>query len=483
MLYNIIKSRWQGPGGMAQILAIAIPMILSTSAHTVQMFTDRMFLFKHSSLEFAASMQSSITAFTLICFFMGVTGYANTFVAQYTGSGQPHRVGPSVWQAIYFALLGGAFMLALIPFADNIFRWVGHEAKVQAYEVTYFRIICVSFVPAVLSSSLSCFYTGRGQTWMVFWINSVATLINIVLDYIMIFGKFGCPEMGIAGAGWATVMACVFSATCFFVLFLRADNQRQYNTLAGARPDWNLLKRMIKFGFPNGIHFFLDVAGFTVFIMFVGRLGNLELAASNMAFQLNHLAFFPMIGLGIAISTLTGQALGKNKPEEAVRATWSAAILSFGYMIVMALGFVLCYDFFLIPFTMGSGSETGVTFEQIKPTVIVLLRFVALYCIFDTGNIIFAGTLKGAGDTRFVMLCSLGLCWGVMVVPTIFLTKYHFGPGNGLYFSWLTLTVFVCLLAGVFYLRFACGKWKHIRVIEQPGPATEPFSEAPSDLE
>ncbi len=487
MLLSKVKNRWCGPGGMAHVLAIAIPMILSTSAHTVQMFTDRMFLSWHSSLEFAASMQASITSFTLICFFMGVTGYANTFVAQYTGSGQHHRVGPSIWQANYFAIIGGLFMLLLIPYADDIFRWVGHEQQVQVYEVTYFRIMCISAIPAVLNSALACFYTGRGKTWIVFWINISATIINIVLDYIMIFGKYGCPELGIAGAGWATVVATVFSTLCYVYLFFSKENRQIYNTLAGLKPDWQLFGRLIKFGCPNGFHFLLDVAGFTLFIMYVGRLGNLELAASNMAFQLNHLAFFPMIGLGIAISTVTGHALGADKPEEAVRATWSACILSFGYMIVLALGFVCCYDFFLIPFaSMGSGPDGGVSFEQVRPVVIILLRFVALYCIFDTGNIVFAGTLKGAGDTRFVMFCSLGLCWGVMVLPTILLTENHIGPGNGLYLSWLALTLFVCLLAGVFYLRFACGKWKSMRVIEQPTlPAlsTIPYAEIPTDLE
>ncbi len=485
MLTLSLKQRWNGPGGMAHVLAIAVPMILSTSAHAIQMFTDRMFLSWHSSLEFAASMQASITSFTLICFFIGVTGYANTFVAQYTGSGQPHRVGPSIWQSVYFSLIGCMFMLLLMPQAQRIFSMMGHEESVQVFEVIYFKIICISCIPAVLNSAFSCFYTGRGRTWVVFAINVSATILNIVLDYLMVFGKYGFSEMGIAGAGWATVISGAFSTVCYLILFFLPENRQKYNTLAGIKPDWELFGRLIKFGCPNGLHFMLDVAGFTFFIMFMGQLGNMEMAASNMAFQLNHLAFFPMIGLSIAISTITGQALGKDKPEEAVRATKSSCILSFGYMIAMALGFVLVPDLFMMPFgSMEATQNGGVSFEQVRPLVVVLLRYIAVYCLFDTGNIVFSGVLKGAGDTRFVMLCSLGLCWGVMVIPTMLFTHYHIGPGNGLYFSWIALTLFICLLALVFYLRYAGGAWRSMRVIEnQQVPALKPLSDVPMEIE
>lgn len=486
MLTQKIKNRWYGPGGMKHVLIIAVPMILSTSAHAVQMFTDRMFLWWHSAHEFTASMQASITSFTLICFFIGVTGYANIFVAQYTGSQRPNRVGPAIWQAIYFALLGGVFMLTLIPYSEKIFALMDHQPQVQVLESVYFKIMCISSVPAVLNSALSCFYTGRGKTWVVFIINITSTVINIVLDYLMIFGKMGFTEMGIAGAGWATVIATSFATLCYLLLFLQSDNRKIYNTLSGFRLDLELQKRLFKYGAPSGIHFMLDGAGFTFFIMFMGQLGNLQMAASNMAFQVNHLAFFPMIGLSIAISTITGQALGKDQPQEAVRATVSSSVLSFGYMIIMALGFVLIPDLFLLPFSnaQSAQADAAITFEQLRPQVIILLRFVALYCLFDTGNIVFSGVLKGAGDTRFVMLCSLGLCWGVMVVPTFFFTRYNIGPGDGFYLSWTALTMFVCLLAVVFYFRYASGIWKNMRVIEnQPIPALKPLSDIPLDIE
>ena len=480
-MLDLVKNKWRGPGGMAHVLQISVPLILSTSAHTIKMFTDRMFLFKHSEAEFASSLTAGITAFVLICFFMGVAGYANTFVAQYTGNGRPERVGPSVWQAMYFALLGTVAMLIAIPQADRIFDWFGHAQEVRGFEVIYFKLVCISCIPMVVANAMSCFYTGRGKTWVVFWVNIVSATVNVILDYAMIFGKFGFQEMGISGAGWATVISCVCSVVMYSIMFALPENRRKYNTLSGFKLDVDLMKRLIKYGCPNGIHFTLDVAGFTLFIAFIGRLGGTELTATNLAFQLNHLAFFPMVGLGIGVTIITGQALGRGDPTEAVRAAWSAALLSFAYMIVMAAGFILFPDILLFPF---ENNADPAEFARIKPLVLTLLKFVALYCLIDTGNIVFSAVLKGAGDTRFVMLCSLGLCWGVMVVPTYFIVKYQYGPGGGLYLSWMALTGFVFLLSITFYLRFACGKWKSMRVIEQAPPLPASASiDIPPELE
>jgi MATE family multidrug resistance protein len=102
----------------------------------------------------------------------------------------------------------------------------------------------------------------------------------------------------------------------------------------------------------------------------------------------------------------------------------------------------------------------------VEPIIKNLLCFVAVYCIFDTGNIIFAAALKGAGDTRFVMLISVALSWLIMVLPDYFIIHYRWGPGDGLYLAWTFTSAYVCILAIIFWLRFLQGKWKTMRVIE-----------------
>ena len=288
-----LQQRFSGPGGCAHILRLAVPLIISTGAHTIQQFVDGVFLMKSSPLEMAASMTGGIASFTIASLFLGTVTYINTFVAQYTGAQRDHRVGPAVWQGIYFALAAGLFILAFLPLAGPIFAWVKHEPAVRAHEITYFRILCIGTAPMLASAGLSCFFTGRGHTVTVMIIRVIAVALNIILDYCLIFGRFGFPRWGIAGAAWATVIASAFSALVMFVLFLRARYRTRYATLTGFRPDWEIIRRLLRFGLPSGIHFLLDMAAFSMFIVLIGRTGTLALQASTITFRINLLAFMP----------------------------------------------------------------------------------------------------------------------------------------------------------------------------------------------
>ena len=237
--------------------------------------------------------------------------------------------------------------------------------------------------------------------------------------------------------------------------------QRRYRTLSGWRLDRELFGRLMRFGLPSGVQFFIDVVGFTVFLLLVGRLGTVSLAATNIAFNINTLAFMPMIGFGIAVSTLVGQYLGGGKPELAERVTWSGFHLTFAYMALIAALYVLVPWIFILPFASGANASE---FREIAEVTVILLRFVAIYSLFDTCNIIFASALKGAGDTRFVMVMIVVMSLTVLVLPTYAVVSLG---GMGIFVCWGIATVYVCLLGIAFYARFRGGKWKSMTVIEE----------------
>ncbi|HFE53176.1 MAG TPA: MATE family efflux transporter, partial [Bacteroidetes bacterium] len=142
-----LRERWIREGGYGELLALAIPLILSTGAWSVQHFVDRMFLTWYSPEAIAAAMPAGILNFTLMSFFLGTAGYVNTFVAQYYGAQRYERIGPAVWQGVYVALIGAVLIAATIPLAPGFFRLVGHERTVQLYEVSYYQILCVGAFP------------------------------------------------------------------------------------------------------------------------------------------------------------------------------------------------------------------------------------------------------------------------------------------------------------------------------------------------
>ena len=460
-MHNLTK-RWNTEGGYRQVLAIAIPLILSTASWSVQHFVDRMFLTWYAPEAIAAAMPAGMVYFSVVSIFMGTAGYASTFVAQYFGSQQYHRIGPALWQGVWISMLAGVVLICIIPFAESIFQWVGHDKAVQHSEVAYFRIICLGGGPYIASYALSGFYSGRGKTWPVMWVNILATAVNLILDYALIFGHWGFPEMGIEGAGIATVVAGIFSFLVFLGLIATGEHNQQYHTIYGWRLEKELFKRLLKYGVPSGVQFFLEMASFTAFILLVGRLGTSSLAASNIAFNINTLAFMPMIGCGIAISMLVGQYLGADKPDLAQVSVYSGFHLTFVYMTSIAAAYVLLPHLFVAPFALNADPQE---FSEIYRYSIVLLRFVAVYSIFDTMNIIFTSAIKGAGDTRFVMLMTVILSLFVLIIPAflaIMVFKY------GLMVSWVLATVYIIIIGITFYLRFLGGKWKSMRVIEMP---------------
>jgi MATE family multidrug resistance protein len=347
-----LKNRWNSPGGYREVLAVAVPLILSTASWSVQTFVDRMFLSWYAPEAIAAAMPAGMVYFSIVSVFMGTAGYASTFVAQYYGAGRYHRIGPALWQGVYISSIGGIVLICAIPFAQHIFQLVGHDKLVQYNEVEYFRIICLGGGPYLASYALSGFYSGRGKTWPVMWVNIFATVVNLILDYALIFGHWGFPQMGIKGAGIATVIAGVFSFFAFLALISIGAHNQTYHTIMGWRPEKELFVRLLRFGVPSGVQFFLEMASFTTFILLVGRLGTTSLAASNIAFNINTLAFMPMIGCGIAISMLVGQYLGADKPDLAQTSVYSGFHLTFVYMTSIAAAYVLLPDVFVTPFAL-----------------------------------------------------------------------------------------------------------------------------------
>lgn len=461
MIFARLKNRWQEPCGYAEVLGIALPLILSTGSWSLQQFIDRMFLTWYSPEAIAASMPAGMVNWTLVSLFLGTAGYVNTFVAQYYGAGRMHRIGSAVWQGIYLAVLVVPIVFLIYPVIDPFFKFIGHAPDVRRLEVVYSRILLLGMPLVVISSAASGFFTGRGQTWVVMWVNVSATFINIILDYLFIFGKFGLPELGIRGAGWATVTSALIACLLFFALMIRPAYNRKYHTLRAWRFDRELFGRLMHFGLPNGMQFMLEVLAFTIFIILVGKIGMVELAASNIAFNINSLAFMPMFGMSIAVSTLVGQRLGENRPAQAERTAWSAFHLSFTFFGLLALGYFFIPGLFLLPF--GWQIEPA-QFAPIRQTTVVLLRFVAVYSLFDAMNMIFSAAIKGAGDTRFVAKTTISLSWLVMLIPS-FVTLLLFN--GGLYWLWTFVTAYILGLGIIFLWRFLKGKWREMRVIEQ----------------
>jgi MATE family multidrug resistance protein len=442
------------------LFSVSLPLVLSMAATTVMEFTDRVFLSNYAIDAIAAALPAGIAAFLILTFFTGVTTYLNVFVAQYTGAGSSRRIGPCIWQGIYFSIIAAVILVGLSFAAHPIFQLGGHPPEVQKLERIYFRVLCLGGGFNVLGTCLAGFFTGRGKTRPVMLINMIGMAFNIPLDYALINGIWFFPEMGIQGAGIATVCSWALIALLYAWLIFDRSNERRYGMLSGRAFDGELFWRIIRKGVPAALQFTMDVLAFTFFVFWVGRLGKIELAVSNIALSIESIAFMPAFGFSMGLSTLVGQSLGRNDVEGALRFTRQTITILLAYTLLLDALFILAPQWIISIFVI---AERGTaSYRQLLEMGAGVLRIMALFICFDAMYFTFIGVLKGAGDTRFIMW-SIGLATLiVMVLPLTIIVEY---TEWGLFASWIVLTLYVITLFAISFLRFRQGKWKTIRVI------------------
>lgn len=383
-----------------------------------------------------------------------------TFVAQYLGAHEEDKIGSAVWQAIYVAVIGGLAFLSLNLISPWLFSLIGHSPNIQALEVAYYNSVAYSALPTALVAISSGFFTGLSQTRTVIGINLVGLVLNAILDYVMIFGKFGFPAMGIEGAGYATAIATYGAAAYGFFLLFTREHEFKYKIYSSIRIQWQLMKQFLKFGLPSGMQWALEGLAFTVFLMIMGRLNNGEaaLASSSIAVTLMMISVLPSMGIAQAVMTLVGQNLGDKNPEKAESVTWAGMQVSLMYMTFIAFTFIAIPEFYLSWF---ANDQNPSLWSDVQSLSIQLLKVVAIFTLFDSAYLNISFALKGAGDTRFVSMIALIVPWPIMVLPAYLVKDWN----HAVIWAWGFVAVYSLIITTILLLRFRQGRWKSMSVI------------------
>ncbi|MBI4350811.1 MAG: MATE family efflux transporter [Elusimicrobia bacterium] len=449
----------RGEGGIGELLGVAYPMMLSTASTTVMQFVNRLFLAHYSPDALAACVPAGMLAFVFCCFFFGVVSYTNAFVSQYHGRGKTASVSVAVWQGVWLAAAAGLLLLALTPAGFYIIGHSGHAAPVRALEKEYFLVLNSCGIIYLTSAALSSFFTGRGLTKVPMVVNIAGNALCLLLSWLLIFGAGPVPAMGIKGAALAMVAGQALMLALYLALIFSAENRRRYRTarLVGVHKD--LFLRLVKYGAPNGVGFFLDVASFGAFIFIVGAMDKVSLAASNIIASINMIAFMPVIGLGIATLTVVGKYIGMRKPDSAVRVAYNGAKLAALYALFLGVLFMAVPGVFVNIFGSGNAAEYADILARSRPVMKVL----AVFVFFDAIGMVFADALRGAGDTRFQMLGGSAAAWLLFVPGIWYITHY---AGGELIHAWAWGAFYMVLLAVFFGLRFRSGLWRKIDILK-----------------
>lgn len=462
---------------LAEVLTTAWPMMLATGLFSITLFVDRSLLYGYSDSAASAALGAGTILWSINCLPIGICGYTSTFVAQYLGAKRPERALQVVWQGVLLSLIFGPMLLLIGLFAHPFFTWIGHAPHLAEQEAQYLVWLIPGTWATIVASALVGLFAGSGRTMILLYADLVVTVVNGLLDYVLIFGMFGFPSLGVRGAAIASSIALLLKLTILAVVasrdfrwrsnLIREPSEAKTELTANSRSevrdllkwDWPLMKRLVHYGWPAGVSVVAEAWSFTIIMMLVGRLGDQAAAATTLALNVNLIAFIPLVGLGTAVGVLVGKYLVQDQISKAKRMVRSGLLVGIAYSLVFVVLYGGFPDWVMTIYSLDAEPER---FEAIRPVLRPLLLFIASYCVFDAFQTVFVGALKGAGDTRFVLGGHV-FAGSLAVVSGITLNQFGW---EGLYFWWSIITAWVVLLAVIFTLRYLQGGWQNKRVIE-----------------
>jgi MATE family multidrug resistance protein len=462
-----VKYVLRGGVTLRHMLAIAFPMIVSTASETVMLFFNRYFVSFLGSDHIPASMSGGLTQFVFTSLFAGIVGYVNALAAQYHGAGRPDRCVQVVSQGLLLSLVFYPLLLAFIPIVHRGFEWAGHGPRQVALEFSFFRILMCGSLLFLVQGVLTGYFVGLGKTRVVMVANVLGIFVNLPLNWILVFGKLGAPRLGIEGAALGTLGGTFFILTILAVSYFRSAAYRANRGRGTWKPRRELIAKLLRYGTPVGVEFFVNVFAFNVFVLLMQSYGPSVAAAVTITFNWDLVAFIPMLGVGAAVTALAGQRVGAGDIAGARRVAQLGLRIAWTWAGLMLMLFVVGAPSLVRLFSHGFGAGD----ESILPLAQTLLRLAALYTLADATQVVFSGALRGAGDTKWVLIISGFLHWVMAIGAFVLIRVLVVSPVA----VWFFFIGFVMSMSAAMFLRHRHGAWEHIRMVEAPAPAPTPF--------
>jgi MATE family multidrug resistance protein len=402
-------------------LSLALPLILAQLTQMLLMFSDTVMTGRLGSGQLAAiSVSSNIIFFLAVGMWMTMAS-VNPIVAHHLGAGEHaeiRRLFPQVlWLGAFTALpvllavgLALVFLLPRLPLG----------VAEQGYARSYIMVYSLSMLPLMGYFALRYFLEGLGRTRANFAVTALSLPFDVFLNYVLIFGKFGFPQWGVAGAAASTAFSNLL-IFCGLLWHLRRDPElRRYTRGHGwVLPDWGQLRGILKIGLPMGFAVFAEVSAFTGLGLAMSWFGSTSVAAHQIVMNVVSTTFMVPLGLSAAISQRCGQFLGARDPHGARFAAWTGIGLGAGFMALGALVLLTFRQQIVGIYT---------TDTQVLELAATYLFYGVLFQIFDGLQVTTMGALRGMKDTTVPMwICTL-CYWGGGVVPALVMA---FGLGWG----------------------------------------------------
>ena len=393
-----------------RLFVLAWPLALAGLGSVILGLTDVIFLGQLGTEKLAGGALGNSFQFPFFLFILGVLAATTPIIAQALGRQDDRTVRRSFRQSLWVAAAFGLPTSLLLWHGRPILLFFGQDAGVSAYAEDYLRAAVWGFVPALWYVSLRFFVSAHGQTWMVLVVNLAGVVLNIIGDYVFIFGHFGAPRLEVVGAGLTTALVNIFFFVAMLIFILCRRSYRRHRLLKNFhRPDWPLFGEIVVLGLPIGFTVIAESGLFTAAALIMGYLGTVPLAAHAIAFQISSLVFMVPLAIAQAATIRTGLAIGGKQLEAAHCTARASLLMGWGFVLVLAI-FLGIFAAPLAGLFLEEGAADGTAVTALAAG---LLLWVACYQLGDGTQIIAAGILRGFKDTKVPLVIVLIGCWAI----------------------------------------------------------------------
>lgn len=436
------------------LITFSLPMFLGNVLQALYNTVDSIWVGRYLGKEGLASVSVSFPIiFAVVALAMGIGMATTTLVAQYSGARDTGMVRKSIANSLLLTLVVGGVSSALgVIFRRELLALINTPQEIMDWASDYLGIILGGVFATFIYNLVSAVMRGLGDSRTPLIFLTYATVLNIILDPLLIFGIGPFPYMGVSGAALATIIAQAFSG----ILGIRHMMKHGYLTLD--REDWRVDFRLVRLtfgiGLPAGVQQVIVSLGMLTMTSLVNRFGSSVTAAFGVGGRLDQFAFMPAMTMGLAVTSLVGQNLGAGKHERVKEVVRWSILMTVGITSVVSLVALLFPRPLLSTFT----SDPDVLKEGIGYLRIVAFAYIPYALMF-----MLSGILRGAGDTVPSMLISIITLWCVRIPLAM-----RFSKAMGSRGIWLGLAISPAIGASLNYLYFLSGCWKTRAVTRKP---------------
>ncbi|HOB31139.1 MAG TPA: MATE family efflux transporter [Bacillota bacterium] len=435
------------------VFELAIPALVEQILLTLISMVDMIMVGRLGPWAITSVGLSNQPMMLAMAVFIAINVGATALVARFVGAGDAKEASNVARQSLMIAVSMGVVLMILgLIFAPNILLFMGAEHDVIGPGTQYLRIVCLSIPMWAVSISLTAALRGAGDTRTPMVVNITANLVNILFNYLLIFGNLGFPRMEVAGAAAATSLSRLVACILMLSRVFKGDKIIKITIHDSFAFDSEIIKRILNIGVPAALEQLVLRTGQMAFAKIVSSFGTVTYAAHQVALNIEGLSFAPGTAFQIASTTLVGQSLGAKNPDKAERIGWETAKV--GALVGVFVGVI--YFFF--------GGYIAYLYTD-DLTVIHLaetaLKLIAISQPFMISQFTFTGALRGAGDVKWTLIITMAGFWGIRVLTAYILA---IRLNLGLMGAWIGMALDMivrCILAA---MRFRTGHWKYIRV-------------------